>query len=138
MSMIDSLNSILSNIETEIESVLTTYTVKPFLRSPDRYDSFPFCQIVPYEGIPLYTGMTEDAEQGIFEIHLILTVKTPFDYRGTTLLTDLDTLVTHLFSIRHDSTKWRNLDYTEGIRFSYEEYSNSMLQNAEVVLKVKK
>jgi hypothetical protein len=138
MSLIDSLNSILSTLKTDIKLVLSNYTVKYFMVDPTRTDQYPFCAIVPYNVTPLYDTIPQENEYGIFDIHLYIVVRTPFDHEATTLLEDLDTLITKLKSIRHDNTKWRNLDYSGGVKFSYDRIENSMLQSADIALRIKK
>ena len=138
MSMIDSLKSILTNLETEIASALDDYSILRFMREPDRLDRYPSLMIVPEEATPIYQTMTENEEQGLFTINLYMIIRTPFDFKGSTLLDELDTLLDHLFTIRHDTDKWRDLRYTEGIKFEYMAIENSMLQSAQIILTIKK
>ena len=138
MSLIDSLKSILTNLESEIKSALPTYSVLRFMREPDRLDRYPSIMIVPNEATPLYQTMSEDNEQGIFSIDLYMIIRTPFDFKGSTLLDELDTLLDHLFTIRHDKLKWRDMDYKEGILLEYLGIDNAMLQSAIIKLKIKK
>ena len=138
MSMIDSLKSILTNLEAEISSTLPNYSVLRFMREPDRLDRYPSLMIVPEEAVPIYQTMTENEEQGLFTINLYMIIRTPFDFKGSTLLDELDTLLDHLFTIRHDTDKWRDLRYTEGIKFEYMAIENSMLQSAQITLTIKK
>lgn len=138
MSLIDNLQSILTTLVSEIESVLPTFSVLKFMREPDRLDSYPSVMVVPEEVVPVYQTMTENEEQGLFTINLYMIIRTPFDYKGSTLLDELDTLLDHLFTIRHDTDKWRDLRYTEGIKFEYMAIENSMLQSAQIILTIKK
>jgi len=138
MSLIDSLNSILDDLENEIKSVLSKYTVMRFMREPSRLDHYPICMVVPTETIPLYTSLPETIEEGDFIIHLYLVMRTPFDYKGSSLLKDLDILITELYSLRHDTTKWRELNYLDGIRYSYDPIEDGMLQGAEIILHIRK
>ena len=138
MSLVDNLKLILTTLETEIESALPTYSVLRFMREPDRLDKYPAVMVVPNEATPLYQTMTEDNEQGIFSIDLYLIVRTPFDYEGSKLLDELDTLLDHLFTIRHDKLKWRDMDYKEGINFEYVGIDNAMLQSAVIHTRIKK
>ena len=139
MSVIDNLNSVLSTLKSEIESVLTTYTVKLFMQSPSRSDQYPLCVIVPEETTPGYIGIPSNEEFGIHKIEVFIIVKTPFDLDGSRMLEDLDTLVTKLKAIRNDTTKWRWLSYEDGIQYAYDKATdNSMLQSAQISLKIKK
>lgn len=138
MSMIDSLKSILTNLETEIASALDDYSILRFMREPDRLDRYPAIMIVPTEVAPIYQTMTEDNEQGLFLIDIYQIIRVGFDYKGSKLLDELDTLLDHLFTIRHDKTKWRDLDYKEGIAYEYMGIDNAMLQSAVIHLKIKK
>lgn len=138
MSLINNLKTILTTLETEIANALDGYSILRFMREPDRLDRYPAIMIVPEEATPLYQTMTEDNEQGIFTINLYLINRTPFDYHGTKLLDELDTLLDHLFTIRHDKNKWRDLDYKEGILFEYINVDNATLQSAVIHLTIKK
>ena len=138
MSIIDNLNSVLSTLKSEIESVLTKYTVKLFMQNPKRTDQYPICIIVPNESVPGYIAIPQEEEFGIHEIQIFIVVRTPFDLDGSVMLEDLDTLITKLKSIRHDTTKWRWLSYEDGVRFGYDAVDNSMLQSAQISLKIKK
>lgn len=139
MSVIDNLNSVLSTLKSEIESVLSTYTVKLFMQNPKRVDQYPICIIVPETTVPGALAIPQEEEYGVHSIQLFIVVRTPFDLDGSTMLTDLDTVVTKLKAIRHDTTKWRNLSYEDGIRFGFDAASdNAMLQSAQISLKVKK
>lgn len=138
MSMIDSLISILTDLETEIATALTDYSILRFMREPDRLDRYPAVMIVPEEATPIYQAMTEDNEQGMFPINLYQIIRVPFDYKGSKLLDELNLLLNHLYTIRHDATKWRDLDYKEGVGFEYMAIDNAMLQSAVIRLKIKK
>jgi len=138
MSLIDSLKSILTDLETEIASALDGYSILRFMREPDRLDRYPAIMIVPTEATPIYQTMTEDNEQGIFLIDVYQIIRIPFDYKGSKLLDELDTLLDHIYTIRHDITKWRDLDYKEGIGFEYVPIDNAMLQSEVINLKIKK
>lgn len=139
MSVIDNLNTVLATLKSEIESVLSTYTVKLFMQNPKRIDQYPMCIIVPDETIPGYLAISQEEEYGLHSIQVFIVVRTPFDLDGSTMLTDLGTLITKLKAIRHDTTKWRNLSYEEGIKFGFNAASdNAMLQSAQISLKIKK
>ena len=138
MSLIDSLKSILTNLEAEISSALPNYSVLRFMREPDRLDRYPAIMIVPTEATPIYQTMTEDNEQGLFLIDIYQIIRVPFDFEGTKLLDELDTLLDHLFTIRHDTDKWRDLDYKEGIMFESMIIDNATLQSAVIHTKIKK
>lgn len=138
MSIIDNLNSILADLKSEIESVLPKYTVKLFMQNPKRTDQYPICIIVPNETIPGYIAIPQEEEFGVHEIQVFIVVRTPFDLDGSVMLVDLDTLITKLKLIRHDTTKWRYLSYEDGVRFGYDAIDNSMLQSAQISLKIKK
>ena len=138
MSIIDNLNSILADLKSEIESVLPKYTVKLFMQNPKRTDQYPICIIVPNETIPGYIAIPQEEEFGVHEIQVFIVVRTPFDLDGSVMLVDLDTLITKLKLIRHDTTKWRYLSYEDGVRFGYDAVDNSMLQSAQISLKIKK
>lgn len=138
MSMIDSLELILTSLETEIATALSGYSILRFMREPERLDRYPAVMIVPEDAKPHYQAMREDNEQGIFIINLYQIIRVPFDYKGSKLLKELDSLLDYLYTIRHDDTKWRDLDYKEGILFEYLAIDNAMLQSAMIRLRIKK
>jgi len=138
MSVVANLNSILDDLETEIKGILKEYSVLKFLRTPETLNSFPAIMIIPKRVIPYYLSLGEIHEKGIFEIELYQIVKTPFDYAKTTLLTDLDSLLEELYDLRHDTTKWDELDYVKGIEFDYVPFENAVLQTAVISLTIKK
>lgn len=136
-SLIDTLNSVLSNLKTELESVLTDYSVKIFLRFPTSSDKFPICLIVPIKVTASYQGgLTQLDEYAMIEIQLHLITKVPFDYQNSSLLDDLDTTLEKLRSLRFDTTKWRELQYTEGIEFEYSPAERWILQSAVINLRI--
>lgn len=136
-SIIDTLSSILSNLKTEIESVLTKYKVNIFLRFPTESDNYPIALIVPIRVTPTYAGgLLQNDEYATVEIELHLITKVPFDFKGSTLLTDLDTALEKLRTLRYDDTKWRELQYKTGIEFAYTPISNWILQSAVVNLTI--
>lgn len=138
-TIIDNLNSVLATLKTEIESVLSKYTVKLFMKNPKRVDQYPICIIVPNDTIPGYIAIPQEEEYGLHSIQVFIVVRTPFDLDGSTMLTDLVTLITKLKAIRHDTTKWRSLSYEDGIKFGFDTASdNAMLQSAQISLKIKK
>lgn len=109
------------------------------MQNPKRIDQYPMCIIVPEITVPGYIAIQQNDEFGIHSIRVFIVVRTPFDLDGSTMLVDLDTLITKLKAIRHDTTKWRNLSYDEGIKFGFDATSdNAMLQSAQISLKVKK
>lgn len=136
-SIIDKLDQILTNLKTEVEGVLTDYKVSVFLRFPTESDAYPIALIVPIRVISKYAGgLSQLDEYATAEIELHLIVKTPFDYSGSTLLTDLDTVLEKLRTLRYDETKWRELQYKGGIEFSYSPISNWLLQSAVISLSI--
>lgn len=138
-TIIDNLNTVLATLKSEIESVLSTYTVKLFMQNPKRVDRYPMCIIVPEITNPAYLAISQEEEYGLHSIQVFIVVRTPFDLDGSTMFTDLSTLITKLKAIRHDTTKWRNLSYEEGIKFGFNAASdNAMLQSAQISLKIKK
>lgn len=136
-TIIDKLNQILTNLKTEVESALTDYKVSIFLRFPTETDAYPIALIVPIRVIPKYAGgILQEDEYATAEIELHLIVKTPFDYDGTTLLADLDTVLEKLRTLRYDETKWRELQYKGSIEFAYSPISRWILQSAIINLTI--
>jgi len=138
-TIIDNLNSVLATLKSEIVSVLPKYTVKLFMKNPKRIDQYPMCIIVPEISVPGYIAIQQNEEFGVHAIQVFIVVRTPFDLDGSTMLIDLGTLITKLKAVRHDTTKWRNLSYDDGIKFGFDAVSdNEMLQSAQISLKIKK
>lgn len=136
-SLIDNLDSILDNLKSEVELLLSTYTVSIFLRFPAEGDKFPQAIIVPIKITPIYVGgLEQEVESGLAEIELHLIVKIPYDYRGSTLLTDLDTVLEKLRTLRFDETKWKELRYTGGVEFAYTPITKAILQSAIIKLSI--
>ena len=136
-SIIDKLNQVLTNLKTEVESVLTDYKVDIFLRFPTEADRYPLALIVPIRVIPKYAGgILNDDEYATAEIELHLITKVAYDYDNTTLLENLDTVLEKLRTLRYDNTKWRELQYTGGIEFAYSPISNWLLQSAIISLTI--
>lgn len=136
-SLIDTLNSVLANLKTELELVLTEYSVKTYLRFPTSSDKFPICFIVPIKVTPSYQGgLSQLDEYATIEIQLHLVTKVPFDYQKSTLLEDLDTALEKLRTLRFDTTKWRELQYTDGVELEYSPIENWILQSAVINLRI--
>lgn len=108
-----------------------------FLRFPTATDFFPVCFIVPTRITPVYRGgILEEDEYAIIEIEIHLVTRVPFDYRGTRLLEDLDAIMEKLRTLRHDDSKWYELDYKGGIDLEYSPIEKWILQSAVVHVKV--
>ena len=136
-SLIDKLNSVMDTLKDEIDSVLSSYKVMHFLRFPTASDYFPICLIVPIRITPLYRGgLLEDDEYSIIELEIHLITKVPYDYRGERLLKDLDAVMEKLRTLRHDETKWYELDYKGGVDLEYAPVEKWILQSAVVHVKV--
>jgi len=136
-SLVDKLNSVMDTLKTEIDDALSNYKVMPFLRFPTATDFFPVCFIVPIRITPIYRGgILEEDEYAIIEIEIHLVTRVPFDYRGTRLLEDLDAIMEKLRTLRHDDSKWYELDYKGGIDLEYSPIEKWILQSAVVHVKV--
>jgi len=136
-SLIDKLNSVMDTLKDEIDSVLSSYKVMHFLRFPTASDYFPICLIVPIRITPLYRGgLLEDDEYSIVELEIHLITKVPYDYRGERLLKDLDAVMEKLRTLRHDESKWYELDYKGGVDLEYAPVEKWILQSAVIHVKV--
>ena len=136
-SLVDKLNSVMDTLKTEIDDALSNYKVMHFLRFPTATDFFPVCFIVPIRITPIYRGgILEEDEYAIIEIEIHLVTRVPFDYRGTRLLEDLDAIMEKLRTLRHDDSKWFELDYKGGIDLEYSPIEKWILQSAVVHVKV--
>jgi len=136
-SLIDKLNSVMDTLKNEIDSVLSGYKVMHFLRFPTASDYFPICLIVPIRITPLYRGgLLEDDEYSIIELEIHLITKVPYDYRGERLLKDLDAVMEKLRTLRHDESKWYELDYKGGVDLEYAPVEKWILQSAVIHVKV--
>jgi len=136
-SLVDKLNSVMDTLKTEIDDALSNYKVMHFLRFPTATDFFPVCFIVPIRITPIYRGgILEEDEYAIIEIEIHLVTRVPFDYRGTRLLEDLDAIMERLRTLRHDDSKWYELDYKGGIDLEYSPIEKWILQSAVVHVKV--
>ena len=136
-SLVDKLNSVMDTLKTEIDDALSDYKVMHFIRFPSATDFFPVCFIVPIRITPIYRGgILEEDEYAIIEIEIHLVTRVPFDYRGTRLLEDLDAIMEKLRTLRHDDSKWYELDYKGGIDLEYSPIEKWILQSAVVHVKV--
>lgn len=136
-SLIDKLNSVMDTLKSEIADALSGYKVMHFLRFPTATDFFPVCFIVPIRITPLYRGgILEEDEYTIIDIEIHLVTRVPFDYGGTRLLKDLDAIMEKLRTLRHDDSKWYELDYKGGIDLEYAPIEKWILQSAVVHVKV--
>jgi len=136
-SLVDKLNSVMDTLKDEIDDALSNYKVMHFLRFPTATDFFPVCFIVPTRITPIYRGgILEEDEYAIIEIEIHLVTRVPFDYRGTRLLEDLDAIMEKLRTLRHDDSKWYELDYKGGIDLEYSPIEKWILQSAVVHVKV--
>ena len=136
-SLVDKLNSVMDTLKTEIDDALSDYKVMHFIRFPSATDFFPVCFIVPIRITPIYRGgILEEDEYAIIEIEIHLVTRVPFDYRGTRLLRDLDAIMEKLRTLRHDDSKWYELDYKGGIDLEYSPIEKWILQSAVVHVKV--
>jgi len=136
-SLVDKLNSVMDTLKTEIDDALSDYKVMHFIRFPSATDFFPVCFIVPIRITPIYRGgILEEDEYAIIEIEIHLVTRVPFDYRGTRLLEDLDAIMERLRTLRHDDSKWYELDYKGGIDLEYSPIEKWILQSAVVHVKV--
>jgi len=136
-SLVDKLNSVMDTLKTEIDDALSDYKVMHFIRFPSATDFFPVCFIVPIRITPIYRGgILEEDEYAIIEIEIHLVTRVPFDYRGTRLLEDLDAIMEKLRSLRHDDSKWFELDYKGGVDLEYSPIEKWILQSAVVHVKV--
>lgn len=136
-SIIDKLSSVLNNLKSEVEGVLTDYKVSIFLRFPTESDAYPIALIVPIRVTPTYAGgLSQNDEYIIAEIELHLITKVPFDYQNSSLLNDLDTALEKLRTLRYDETKWRELQYKSGVEFAYSPISRWILQSAVINLRI--
>ena len=136
-SLVDKLNAVMDTLKTEIDDALSNYKVMHFLRFPTATDFFPVCFIVPIRITPIYRGgILEEDEYAIIEIEIHLVTRVPFDYRGTRLLEDLDAIMEKLRTLRHDDSKWYELDYKGGIDLEYSPIEKWILQSAVVHVKV--
>jgi len=136
-SLIDKLNSVMDTLKDEIDNVLSDYKVMRFLRFPTASDYFPICLIVPIRITPLYRGgLLEDDEYSIIELEIHLITKVPYDYKGERLLKDLDAVMEKLRTLRHDESKWYELDYKGGVDLEYAPVEKWILQSAVIHVKV--
>ena len=93
--------------------------------------------IVPTRITPIYRGgILEEDEYAIIEIEIHLVTRVPFDYRGTRLLRDLDAIMEKLRTLRHDTSKWYELDYKGGVDLEYSPIEKWILQSAVVHVRV--
>jgi len=140
LTLISLVNAAIAALKNDVESVLVTdhtpkYSVKVLLRDPDRSDRFPFAVIIPMEIVPKYF-VRDSIENAILTIRLILIVRKPFDDDGTELLSDLDTVLEKLYTLRHNTDNWRELDYKQGIRFGTDITDKDVYQSAEITINI--
>jgi len=138
MGLIENLTDILDNLKSEIEDALgKTYTVEKYMRIPDVTDTYPIVMLIPKNVIPLHLSMEGD-EEGTYNIEVDQVVKVPFDYDGSTLLEDLETLMERLKTLRTHSSYWEDLNYNGGVEFHYDQIDNWILQSASVNVQIVK